>query len=277
MQWRVNGRLHCSIIIPLHPDSEGWWYWTYCGFTVLSVILRWICMGEWTSIMTTEPDALAVVNQLRDLATDPMNRRAIVQDQGCLPGLILFLDHTNPQVVYSALLVSLTSVLGCAPAAWSLFVRLTMIGCRSQAIRYLSECRANREKLKSVLGMMLSLQNIVQRWVCHTSFIETFLKTCESLRQTRMITEECFIQHVSRQHCGEINHCQVYGLSWPGTRAISIKLLLFIDSLYFTALCFDYHLSTGSWTQFTNWECCLHKDKECCIQWAQNGSLWNTL
>uniref|UniRef100_A0A3Q4HLM3 Armadillo repeat-containing protein 1 n=1 Tax=Neolamprologus brichardi TaxID=32507 RepID=A0A3Q4HLM3_NEOBR len=56
--------------------------------------------------MTAEPDALAVVNQLRDLAADPMNRRAIVQDQGCLPGLILFLDHPNPQVVYSALLVS---------------------------------------------------------------------------------------------------------------------------------------------------------------------------
>lgn len=55
--------------------------------------------------MSVELDALAVVNQLRDLAADPMNRRAIVQDQGCLPGLILFLDHTNPQVVYSALLV----------------------------------------------------------------------------------------------------------------------------------------------------------------------------
>ena len=56
--------------------------------------------------MSGEPDALVVVNQLRDLAADPMNRRAIVQDQGCLPGLILFLDHPNPQVVYSALLVS---------------------------------------------------------------------------------------------------------------------------------------------------------------------------
>lgn len=85
--------------------------------------------------MSMEPDALAVVNQLRDLAADPMNRRAIVQDQGCLPGLILFLDHPNPQVVYSALL----------------------------AIRYLAECRANREKLKSELGMMLSLQNVVQQ------------------------------------------------------------------------------------------------------------------
>ncbi|KAF3698519.1 Armadillo repeat-containing protein 1 [Channa argus] len=85
--------------------------------------------------MNAEPDALAVVNQLRDLAADPMNRRAIVQDQGCLPGLILFLDHPNPQVVYSALL----------------------------AIRYLTECRANREKLKGELGMMLSLQNVVQK------------------------------------------------------------------------------------------------------------------
>lgn len=85
--------------------------------------------------MSAEPDALAVVNQLRDLAADPMNRRAIVQDQGCLPGLILFLDNPNPQVVYSALL----------------------------AIRYLAECRANREKLKGELGMMLSLQNVVQK------------------------------------------------------------------------------------------------------------------
>uniref|UniRef100_A0A3P9MEF1 Armadillo repeat-containing protein 1 n=1 Tax=Oryzias latipes TaxID=8090 RepID=A0A3P9MEF1_ORYLA len=85
--------------------------------------------------MSGEPDALAVVNQLRDLAADPMNRQAIVQDQGCLPGLILFLDHPNPQVVYSALL----------------------------AIRYLAECRANREKLRGELGMMLSLQNIMQK------------------------------------------------------------------------------------------------------------------
>ncbi|CAK6979661.1 armadillo repeat-containing protein 1-like [Scomber scombrus] len=86
-------------------------------------------------MMSVEPDALAVVNQLRDLAADPMNRRAIVQDQGCLPGLILFLDHPNPQVVYSALL----------------------------AVRYLAECRANQEKLKGELGMMLSLQNVMQK------------------------------------------------------------------------------------------------------------------
>uniref|UniRef100_A0A3P8W9E4 Armadillo repeat-containing protein 1 n=1 Tax=Cynoglossus semilaevis TaxID=244447 RepID=A0A3P8W9E4_CYNSE len=85
--------------------------------------------------MSAELDALTVVNQLRDLAADPLNRRAIVEDQGCLPGLILFLDHPNPQVVYSALL----------------------------AVRYLAECRANREKMKDELGMMLSLQNVMQK------------------------------------------------------------------------------------------------------------------
>ncbi|XP_059915164.1 armadillo repeat-containing protein 1-like isoform X8 [Gadus macrocephalus] len=85
--------------------------------------------------MSGEAEALLVVNQLRDLAADPMNRRAIVQDQGCLPGLILFLDHPNPQVVYSALL----------------------------ALRYLAECRANREKMEGELGMMLSLQNVIQK------------------------------------------------------------------------------------------------------------------
>lgn len=63
--------------------------------------------------MSAEMDALTVVNQLRDLAADPLNRRAIVEDQGCLPGLILFLDHPNPQVVYSALLVRRLNQYAC--------------------------------------------------------------------------------------------------------------------------------------------------------------------
>uniref|UniRef100_A0A4W4EXA2 Armadillo repeat-containing protein 1 n=1 Tax=Electrophorus electricus TaxID=8005 RepID=A0A4W4EXA2_ELEEL len=85
--------------------------------------------------MSVEPDALAVVNQLRELAADPLNRRAIAEDQGCLPGLILFLDHSNPQVVYSAL----------------------------QALRYLAECRASREKMREEFGMLLSLQNVSEK------------------------------------------------------------------------------------------------------------------
>lgn len=67
--------------------------------------------------MSAELDALTVVNQLRDLAADPLNRRAIVEDQGCLPGLILFLDHPNPQVVYSALLVSSIHIF------WTIYIK----------------------------------------------------------------------------------------------------------------------------------------------------------
>lgn len=51
-------------------------------------------------------DALAVVTQLRDLASEPQNREAIVQDQGCLPGLVLFLDHKDSNVVLATLQVS---------------------------------------------------------------------------------------------------------------------------------------------------------------------------
>ncbi|XP_026698552.1 armadillo repeat-containing protein 1 isoform X1 [Athene cunicularia] len=109
------------------------------------------------STMSEEPDALSVVNQLRDLAADPLNRRAIVQDQGCLPGLILFLDHPNPPVVHSALLLFHFLCGG------SFLLELGQSPTLSQALRYLAECRANREKMKSELGMMLSLQNVIQK------------------------------------------------------------------------------------------------------------------
>lgn len=51
-------------------------------------------------------DALSVVSQLRDLASEPQNREVIVQDQGCLPGLVLFLDHKDPEVLLATLHVS---------------------------------------------------------------------------------------------------------------------------------------------------------------------------
>uniref|UniRef100_A0A8C7ZAA4 Armadillo repeat containing 1, like n=1 Tax=Oryzias sinensis TaxID=183150 RepID=A0A8C7ZAA4_9TELE len=47
----------------------------------------------------TMRDALSVVCQLRDLASEPQNREAIVQDQGCLPGLVLFLDHQDAETL----------------------------------------------------------------------------------------------------------------------------------------------------------------------------------
>ncbi|XP_072559296.1 armadillo repeat containing 1, like isoform X2 [Paramormyrops kingsleyae] len=80
-------------------------------------------------------DALSVVNQLRDLASEPQNREPIVQDQGCLPGLVLFLDHQDSHVLLSTL----------------------------QTLRYLAESPLNRDKMKNELGMMVSLENLVQR------------------------------------------------------------------------------------------------------------------
>lgn len=80
-------------------------------------------------------DALSVVTQLRDLASEPQNREAIVQDQGCLPGLVLFLDHQDSQVLFSTL----------------------------QALRYLAECPSNIEIMKHELGMMVSLEHLMEQ------------------------------------------------------------------------------------------------------------------
>ncbi|KAG8011246.1 Armadillo repeat-containing protein 1 [Nibea albiflora] len=71
-------------------------------------------------------DALSVVTQLRDLASEPQNREVIVQDQGCLPGLVLFLDHKSPDVLLATL----------------------------QTLRYLAELSPNIPTMKNELGMM---------------------------------------------------------------------------------------------------------------------------
>ncbi|KAF1376531.1 hypothetical protein PFLUV_G00212450 [Perca fluviatilis] len=80
-------------------------------------------------------DALSVVRQLRDLASEPQNREVIVQDQGCLPGLVLFLDHQNPDVLLATL----------------------------QTLRYLAELSPNISTMKNELGMMVSLENLTGR------------------------------------------------------------------------------------------------------------------
>ncbi|CAB1342480.1 unnamed protein product, partial [Coregonus sp. 'balchen'] len=79
-------------------------------------------------------DALSVVTQLRDLASEPQNREAIVQDQGCLPGLVLFLDHQDPHVLFATL----------------------------QTMRYLAEWPLNIPTMKNELGMMVSLETLME-------------------------------------------------------------------------------------------------------------------
>ncbi|KAM4522398.1 armadillo repeat containing 1, like [Odontesthes bonariensis] len=80
-------------------------------------------------------DAFSVVCQLRDLASEPQNRAVIVQDQGCLPGLVLFLDHKDPEVLFATL----------------------------QTLRYLAELSPNIPTMKNELGMMVSLENLIER------------------------------------------------------------------------------------------------------------------
>ncbi|KAJ3606394.1 hypothetical protein NHX12_025915 [Muraenolepis orangiensis] len=80
-------------------------------------------------------DALSVVGQLRDLASEPQNREAIVQDQGCLPGLVLFLDVQDQDVLFAAL----------------------------QTLRYLAELPHNIPTMSNELGMMVSLENLIDR------------------------------------------------------------------------------------------------------------------
>ncbi|KAM9445746.1 LOW QUALITY PROTEIN: armadillo repeat containing 1, like [Clarias gariepinus] len=80
-------------------------------------------------------DAMSVVTQLRDLASEPQNRVAIAKDEGCLPGLVLFLDHKDPEVVFATL----------------------------QTLRYLAESYQNINSMKNELGMMVSLETLMEK------------------------------------------------------------------------------------------------------------------
>ncbi|XP_072045782.1 armadillo repeat-containing protein 1-like [Amphiura filiformis] len=80
-------------------------------------------------------DVCQVVRQLKTLASDAGNRETIVKDQGCLPGLVLFLDNDNDEVVHLAL----------------------------ETLKLLSECAANRPVMRDELGMVVSLEAIINR------------------------------------------------------------------------------------------------------------------
>lgn len=79
--------------------------------------------------------ALGVVEHLRNLAADPQNRATIVKDQGCLAGLVLFLDNEDVNVVVTAL----------------------------EALKFLSEFHPNRSKMRDEIGMVISLKSIVNK------------------------------------------------------------------------------------------------------------------
>lgn len=82
-----------------------------------------------------EMDVLKVVQQLRDLTADPQNRATIVRDQGCLPGLVIFLDNDNPHVILTAL----------------------------EALSYLAQVPSNRALMKNEIGLLVSVRRIMNR------------------------------------------------------------------------------------------------------------------
>lgn len=84
--------------------------------------------------------ALGVVEHLRNLAADPQNRATIVKDQGCLAGLVLFLDNEDVIVVITAL----------------------------EALKFLSEFQPNRSKMREEIGMVISLKTIMHKEGYHS-------------------------------------------------------------------------------------------------------------
>lgn len=77
-------------------------------------------------------DALAVVRHLHSLAEKPENRETIVKDQGCLPGLVLFLDNKESEVVLLVL----------------------------KTLQLLAEHAPNRKVMHNEVGMLESLKKI---------------------------------------------------------------------------------------------------------------------
>ncbi|XP_056378986.1 armadillo repeat-containing protein 1 [Hyla sarda] len=67
------------------------------------------------------------------------------------------------------------------------------------ALRYLAECRANREKMRSELGMMLSLQNVIQKTTTpgDTQFLAS--EICDLLQSSSTADGDCTNEMNSRR------------------------------------------------------------------------------
>ncbi|EGD79769.1 hypothetical protein PTSG_10754 [Salpingoeca rosetta] len=75
---------------------------------------------------------LEIVSSLKRLAEDATNRATIVEDRGCLPGLVLFLDNSDTRVVQTAL----------------------------DTLKLLATCESNHKRMRTELGLVDSLKTI---------------------------------------------------------------------------------------------------------------------
>ncbi|XP_051962098.1 armadillo repeat-containing protein 1-like [Xyrauchen texanus] len=153
-------------------------------------------------------DALSVVTQLRDLASEPQNREAIVQDQGCLPGLVLFLDHKDPKVLFATL----------------------------QTLRYLAELPRNINTMKNELGMIVSLETLLERTGMTTDITDlakevydvlsarTQRQACQTPEQQRKNKPQFFINSTNKKAKSVTLHIQ--GLNGADQRGVCEEALL---------------------------------------------------
>ncbi|XP_072553131.1 armadillo repeat containing 1, like [Salminus brasiliensis] len=151
-------------------------------------------------------DALSVVSQLRDLASEPQNREAIVQDQGCLPGLVLFLDHKDTQVVFATL----------------------------QTLRYLAESSQNVNSMKNELGMMVTLEALMENTALNsditdlTKEVHSVLSATETFRtpeQPRRKNKPQFFINSSNKKAKSVT-LHIQGLDGTDQRGVCEEALL---------------------------------------------------
>eukprot|EP00049_Salpingoeca_infusionum_P019139 m.360421 g.360421 ORF g.360421 m.360421 type:complete len:282 (+) comp19027_c0_seq1:148-993(+) len=126
-------------------------------------------------------DVLKIVTQLRQLASDPRNRKAIVQDHGSLPGLVLFLDNSDPRVVETAV----------------------------EALNLLSQCKENRRKMHSELGLMVSLERIVANQASTPAAVKGAEQTIDNIMDTITVCKTS--QRVPLGGLQPRDHCETPG------------------------------------------------------------------
>eukprot|EP00039_Didymoeca_costata_P030911 m.32075 g.32075 ORF g.32075 m.32075 type:complete len:299 (-) comp8376_c0_seq2:120-1016(-) len=95
-----------------------------------------------------------IVNHLYTLASDPGNRATIVKDQGCLPGLVLFLDNPDPNVVLKSV----------------------------ETLEQLSLCKEIRSIMWEELGLVVSLNDIIDATGTPDSIKEIATKIISRIR-----------------------------------------------------------------------------------------------
>lgn len=107
-------------------------------------------------------DVRGIVTHLRDLASDPRNRATIVRDQGCLPGLVLFLDNPDADVVETAL----------------------------ETLLFLASCDDNKGIMTEELGLLVSIKDIAASTTA-SSFMQDIAKAImDCLQPAPRVPEE---------------------------------------------------------------------------------------